>query len=65
MEFGKSPKFAYKLTDKVLSPKRLADALFHPSTINDLKVSGEKSNPEFLNTARFLQIIRDWWDSFM
>ena len=29
-----------------------------------LKVYGEKSNPEFLNTARFLQIIRYWWDSF-
>ena len=41
----------------------MADALFHPSTINGLKVYGEKSNPEFLNTARFLQIIRDWWDS--
>ena len=43
MEFGNSPKFAYKLTDQVLSPNgiektsvKLADALFHPSTINGL-----------------------------
>ena len=71
MEFGKSPKFSYKLADKVLSPNgiektsvKLTDALFHPSTINGLKVYGQKSKPEFLNTARFLQIIRDWWDSF-
>ena len=70
-EFGKSPKFAYKLTDKVLYPNgiektsvKLTDALFRSSTINGLKVYGEKSNPEFLNTARFLQIIRDWWDHF-
>ena len=71
IEFGKSPKFAYKLTDKVLSPNgiektsvKLADALFHPSTINGRKVYGEKSNPEFLGTERFLQIFQNWWDSF-
>ena len=74
MEFGKSPKYAYKLTDKVISPNgiektsvKLADALFHPSTINGVRVYGEKSNPEsnpeFLKTAHFLQIIRNWWDS--
>ena len=39
MEFGKSPKFAYKLTDKILSPNgiektfvKLADTIFQQST---------------------------------
>ena len=44
---------------------KLADALFHRSNIEGLKVYGEKKHyPDFLQTAQFLVIIRDWWDSF-
>ena len=70
-EIGKPIRYAYKLTDKVMTPNgiektsvKLADALFHISTIEGLKVYGEKECPDFLLTASFLEIIRDWWDSF-
>ena len=70
-EIGKPIKYAYKLTDKVMTPNgiektsvKLADALFHRSTIEGIKVYGEKECPDFLLTASFLEIIRDSWDSF-
>ena len=70
-EIGKPIKYAYKLANKVMTPNgiektsvKLADALFHRSTIEGLKVYGEKECPDFLLTVSFLEIIRDWWDSF-
>ena len=53
-EIGKPIKYAYKLTDKVMTPNgiektsvKLADALFHRSTIEGIKVYGEKECPNF------------------
>ena len=70
IELGQPVKIAHKLTDKVLNPMALektnvmlADAAFHESTINALNEYG-KDFQQFLQTAKFLQTVRDWWDRF-
>ena len=68
MELGKPMKMAHRLNDKVLSPSalertnvRLADSLFHDSTINALEFYLVQ-HPEFSGTIQFLKIIRHWWN---
>ena len=70
LEFGKPVKMGYKLNDKVLNPcslektsVKLADSLFHESTINALNHYSKHGYPEFQGTANFLQIIRDWFNT--
>ena len=69
IEIGNPVKIAHKLNDKVLNPRslektnvRLADALFHESTINGLEYYGKNGFPYFTHTAKFLRVIRNWWD---
>ena len=71
LETGKPVKIAHKITDKVIRPLALektnvslADALFSESTINGLNFYGNNGFPEFTHTAKFLTIIRNWWDTF-
>ena len=70
LELGKPVKMAHKLNDKVLNPCslektniKLADAVFHESTINALIYYSKHGYPEFQGTATFLQIIRDWFNT--
>ena len=70
LELGKPVKGAHKLNDKVLNPYtsektsvKFADAVFHESTINTLIYYSEHGYAEFLGTAKFLQIIRDWFNT--
>ena len=63
-------KIAHKLSDKVMNPLALektnvmlADAAFHESTVNALKEFG-KDFKEFLETAQFIEKVRNWWDRF-
>ena len=70
LELGNPVKMAHKLNDKVLNPSslektsvKLADAVFHESTINALTYYGTHGYPEFLGTAQFLQIIRHWFNT--
>ena len=60
IELGKSIKMAHKLNDKVLNPSvlektnvKLADSLFHHSTINALTYYSFHNFPEFKSTADF------------
>ena len=71
LELGQPVKIAYKLTDKVLHPQpiektnvKLADALFHESTIAALEYYAERDNDkkEWKKTANYLRIIRTWWN---
>ncbi len=71
LEIGKPLKIAHKLSDKVINPLALektnvslADALFDESTINGLLFYGNNGFPEFIQTAKFLRVIRNWWDTF-
>jgi hypothetical protein len=66
-EMGRSVKYAYRLSDKVLAPQpiertnvKLSDSLFDDSTINGLEHCswGE----EWQETANFLKLIRRWWN---
>ena len=66
-EFGKPMKHAHKITQKVLTPRpiersnvMLAERLFHESTIAALKHYSDE-NPEWENTAEFLDLIHTWW----
>ena len=68
LELGKPVKYAHKLTDKNIASKpiercnvKLADAIFHESTINALTVYS-KDYPDFLHTAEYLKIVRKWWN---
>ena len=68
LEFGKSPKIAYKLNDKNLASKPIercnvgfAQAIFQESTIAALVAYSDKF-PFFKSTAKFLQTIGKWWD---
>ena len=70
IEMGKPVKIAHKLNDKVLNPRalektnvRLADNLFDECTINGLDYYGERGFPYFAHTAKFLRVIRNWWDT--
>jgi hypothetical protein len=40
---------------------QLAQAVFHDSTFNALKFYGDRGNPSFLATAKFIEIISRWW----
>ena len=40
---------------------QLAQSVFDESTVNALLFYGNKGRPEFLETAKFLKIILDWW----
>ena len=69
MELGKPLKIAHRLTEKVLHPTsiektnvKLADAVFHESTINALQYYGENGYPEFLQTANFMRAVRKMWN---
>jgi len=69
MESGKSIKMAHKLKEVVLHPVaiektnvRLADSLFHESTIAALDYYASHGHPEFTPTARFLKIVRKFWN---
>ena len=69
IELGRPAKYAHKLTDKVLHPMpiektnvKLADSLFHESTIEGLVYYSKHGHPEFQSTASFLRIIRTWWN---
>ena len=66
LEFGKSPKIAYKLNDKNLNSRPiercnvgLAEAIFHSSTIAALIAYSDRF-PFFKTTAKFLQTIQKW-----
>ena len=66
---SKSIKLAHKLNDKVLNPcvlektnVKLADSLFHSSTINALIYYSSHGYPEFNYTADFLTIVRNWFN---
>ena len=68
LEFGKSPKIAYKLNDRNLASTPiercnvgLADSISHESSIQGL-IDLSADYPEFRTTATFLQIIRRWWN---
>jgi len=68
MEVGKPLKMAHKLNDKVMHPLsiektnvKLADAVFHESTINALEFYSS-SHPEFADTVEFLKIVRKMWN---
>jgi hypothetical protein len=59
---------AHKLNHKVCHPGPiekqsvlLAQALFHESTIAALLYFANHDHPEFLDTAKFLSIINQWW----
>lgn len=69
MEMGMPIKFGFKLSDKCLNPApiektnvMLANSVFHESTINALEHYAEKGFPEFKETAKYLRIIRTWFD---
>lgn len=71
LEFGLPVKIAHKLNDEVLKPRSLektiimiADALFHKSTLNGLECYAKNGFPYFKQTANFIKIIRNWWDTF-
>ena len=60
---------AYKLNKKVLNPNsiekanvQLAYACFHESTIYGLLYYSLNGYHHFKETAKFFQIIRDWFD---
>ena len=68
-ELGRPLKYAHKLTDKVLHPMPiqktnvdLADRFYHESTIDALEYYSENGFPHFKPTAKYLRIIRTWWN---
>lgn len=69
LELGKPAKYSYKLSDKVLHSHpiektnvKLADSLFHESTIEGLLFYSKHGYPEFEVTARYLRIVRTWFN---
>ena len=70
IEFEKSVRMAYKLSDKTLNPKSiersnvaLSDTCFHESTINALKYYSDHGHNDFAETAAVLQIFRTWFNA--
>ena len=66
-----SPKMAHKLSEKVLRPQsiektsvKLADSAFHESTIAGLRYYAKHGHDYFLDTAIFIQRIRNWFNKF-
>ena len=60
-ELGKHLKIAHRLSEKVLHPstiektnEKLADVLFHNSTINALMFYTDNGYPEFYDKANYL-----------
>lgn len=69
IEIGKPLKLAHKLNEKVLNPAviertslKLADSVFHESTINGLLYYSTNGYLQFKETALFLRIIRIWFN---
>ena len=69
IECGKQIRMAYKLNEKVLHPTniektnvRLADALFHDSTIAALEFYASAQHEKWWSTVKFLKLIRKWWN---
>ena len=69
IEIQKAEKMAYKLNKKMLNPNsiekasvQLATACFHESTFYRLLYYSLNGYPHFKETAKFLQIIRDWFN---
>ena len=68
-ELGRPLKIAHKLNDKVLHPMPiektkvdLADRFYHESTIDALDYYSENGFPHWKPTAKYLRIIRMWWN---
>ena len=68
IELGKPTNMAHKLTEKVLHSKvieksnvKLADSLFHESTMNALMYYADNGYPQFEDSAIFIKYIRDWF----
>ena len=68
LEMYKPVKIAFKLTQQALFPGpidrqnvQLTHAIFNDSTVQALEFYGNRNHPEFLGTAKFLQIILKWW----
>ena len=68
LEMYKPVKIAFKLTHQALFPGpidrqnvQLTHAIFNDSTVQALEFYGNRNHPEFLGTAKFLQIILKWW----
>ena len=69
IELDKRPKMGHKLTEKVLHPKvieksnvKLADSLFHESTMNALMYYAGNGCPQFEDSAIFIKYIQDWFN---
>jgi len=69
IECGKPIRMAFKLSEKVLHPTniektnvRLADALFHDSTIAALEFYASTQQEKWWSTVKFLKLIRKWWN---
>ncbi len=69
-ELGKPAKMAHKLSEKALHPTalektnvKLADSVFHDSTIAALDYYAEEKNADWAETAKFLKLIRHWWNT--
>ena len=69
IEIGKPLKLAFKLNEKVLNPAviertsvKLADSVFHESTINSLFYYSNNGYPQFKETALFLRMMRTWFN---
>lgn len=63
-------KIAHKLTHKVINPQniertnvKLAGAIFHESTLMALNFYTNNGYPQFKETACFIKIILDWFDT--
>ena len=68
LEFGKTPKIAYKLNDRTIASTPiervnvdLPENIFHESTIRGLDTHSSEY-PQFRTTANFLRTIRKWWN---
>ena len=66
---GKHEKMTYKISEQVLHPQviekssvKMAEAVFHESTINALKYYASHGYNHFDDSASFTKIIRDWFN---
>ena len=70
IEKGQPEKMAYKFNEKVLHPQvmektnvKLADSIFHESTINALMYYSNHKNGHFKDSAIYARVIRDWFNT--
>ena len=70
IEKDRLEKMAYKLNEKVLHPQvmektnvKLADAVFHESTINALTYYADHGYEHFKDSAAYAKVIRDWFNT--